>query len=44
MYIQVTEHQAGELDHILQNFERWSDPTQLDMSFQEWGLTELKYA
>jgi len=29
MYIQVTENQAGELDHILQNFERWSDPVQV---------------
>jgi len=29
MYIQVTENQAGELDYILQNFERWSDPAQV---------------
>jgi hypothetical protein len=29
MYIQVTEHQAGELDHILTQFERWSSPAEI---------------
>jgi len=47
MYIQVTENQAGELDHILQNFERWSDPVQVfSKGYCETtlGWTELERA